>query len=48
MHQAEEGISRVSAVPWGEVMRMVADGEITDGETVAALLYAAIALGRVG
>lgn len=46
-HRAEEGISRVSAVPWGDVMRMVADGAITDGETVAALLYAAIALGRV-
>lgn len=45
--QAEEGISRVSRVPWPEAMRMVADGEITDGETVAALLYAALALGRV-
>lgn len=46
-HQAEEGISQLRAVPWPDVMRMVADGEITDGETVAALLYAAIALGRV-
>ncbi|MEL4320634.1 NUDIX hydrolase [Leifsonia sp. YIM 134122] len=46
-HQAEEGISQVRAVPWGDVIRMVADGEITDGETVAALLYAAIALGRM-
>jgi 8-oxo-dGDP phosphatase len=45
--QAEEGISRVAAVPWSETMQMVADGRITDGETVAALLYAAIALGRV-
>ncbi|MGR0319173.1 NUDIX domain-containing protein [Agromyces sp. ZXT2-3] len=46
--QAEEGIHEVRAVPWAEVMRMVRDGEITDGETVAALMYAALALGRVG
>lgn len=46
--QAEEGISAVRAVPWAETMGMVRDGGITDGETVAALLYAAIALGRVG
>lgn len=46
--QAEEGISRVQAVPWREAVRMVRDGEITDGETVAALFYAAAALGRIG
>jgi len=34
-------------VPWPQVLRLVADGTITDGETVAALMYAAIALGRV-
>ncbi|MGW9632333.1 NUDIX domain-containing protein [Agromyces sp. NPDC055520] len=44
----EEGISAVRAVLWPEVMRMVRAGEITDGETVAALMYAALALGRVG
>ncbi|MFF2271429.1 NUDIX domain-containing protein [Agromyces sp. NPDC058136] len=44
----EEGISAVRAVPWAEVMRMVRTGAIDDGETVAALMYAALALGRVG
>ncbi|UOQ88317.1 NUDIX hydrolase [Agromyces endophyticus] len=43
----EEGISAVRAVPWAETMRMVRSGEITDGETVAALAYAALALGRL-
>jgi len=43
----EEGISAVQAVPWAEVMRMVRVGEIDDGETVAALCYAALALGRL-
>jgi 8-oxo-dGTP pyrophosphatase MutT (NUDIX family) len=45
--QAEEGITGVRRVPWPEVLRLVADGTITDGETVAALMYAAIALRRV-
>lgn len=45
--QHEEGITDVRAVPWPEVLAMVSDGRITDGETVAALLYAAMALGRV-
>jgi 8-oxo-dGTP pyrophosphatase MutT (NUDIX family) len=45
--QAEEGISEARAVPWSEVMRMIGAGEITDGETVAALMYVAVALGRV-
>lgn len=45
---AEEGITGLRHVPWAEVLRLVADGTITDGETVAALMYAAIALGRVG
>lgn len=45
--QEEEGIRRVQAVPFPDVMRMVRDGEIGDGETVAALFYAAIELGRV-
>ena len=46
--QAEEGISVVQAVPFAETVRMVADGGITDGETIAALFYAAAALGRIG
>ena len=46
--QAEEGISAVQAVPFTEVVRMVAAGEITDGETIAAIFYAAAALGRIG
>ncbi|KQM82807.1 NUDIX hydrolase [Agromyces sp. Leaf222] len=45
--QHEEGISLVRAVPWTEVWRLVRDGGITDGETVAALAYAAVHLGRV-
>ncbi|NUU16145.1 NUDIX hydrolase [Cellulomonas humilata] len=45
--QAAEGITAVRRVPWTRVLELVADGTITDGETVAALMYAAIALGRV-
>lgn len=45
--QQVEGISDVRWVPWAEVMRMVKDGEITDGETVGALMFAALHLGRV-
>ncbi|MBM6400414.1 NUDIX domain-containing protein [Phycicoccus sonneratiae] len=45
--QEVEGISAVRAVPWTAVLAMVADGRIHDGETVAALMYAAVALGRV-
>jgi 8-oxo-dGTP pyrophosphatase MutT (NUDIX family) len=45
--QAEEGIRAVRRVPWPQVVGMVADGTIRDGETVAALMLAAIALGRV-
>lgn len=46
--QHEEGISGMRFVPWAEAMAMVADGTIADGESVAALFYAALALGRVG
>lgn len=45
--QEAEGITGTRTVPWPEVMGLVRDGTITDGETVAALMYAAIALGRV-
>jgi 8-oxo-dGTP pyrophosphatase MutT (NUDIX family) len=42
-----EGISGVSWVRWSDLMDMVAVGTITDGETLASLMYAAIALHRV-
>ena len=42
----EEGIDEVSWVPFGEALAMVANGRISDGETVAALAYAGIHLGR--
>lgn len=45
--QAEEGIRAVRTVPWPQVIGMVADGTIRDGETIAALMLAAVALGRV-
>jgi 8-oxo-dGTP pyrophosphatase MutT (NUDIX family) len=45
--QTAEGITGMRRVPWAEVLDLVADGTITDGESVAALFYAAIALGRV-
>ncbi|QOC24434.1 NUDIX hydrolase [Microbacterium hominis] len=44
--QHEEGIDAVRWVPFADALRMVRDGEITDGETVAALAYAGIHLGR--
>jgi 8-oxo-dGTP pyrophosphatase MutT (NUDIX family) len=43
----EEGISGTEHVPWGDLMAMVGRGEIEDNETLAALMYAAVALGRV-
>ena len=45
--QAEEGIVGLRHVPWAEALSLVKDGSIVDGESVAALMYAAIALGRV-
>lgn len=42
----EEGITEVLRVPFAEVLRMIAAGEIVDGETIAALALAGIALGR--
>lgn len=45
--QAEEGIVGTRTVPWAQALDLVRDGTITDGETVAALMYAALALGRV-
>jgi hypothetical protein len=45
--QAAEGISEVRTVPFEQVLDMVSAGEITDGETLAALMLAAIHLRRV-
>ena len=45
--QAEEGISAITAVPWRDVPGLDAAGGITDGESIAALMFAAVALGRV-
>jgi hypothetical protein len=45
--QAEEGITAVRAVPVADVLGLVRSGGITDGETVAALMFALLELGRV-
>lgn len=45
--RAEEGIRDVRRVPVREVIGLVRDGAITDGETIAALMLALVALGRV-
>ncbi|GAA1838235.1 NUDIX domain-containing protein [Agromyces salentinus] len=45
--QHEEGISEARAVAWPEVWRLVGAGGITDGETIAALGFAALHLSRV-
>lgn len=42
----EEGIDAVSWTPFAGVLAMIADGRITDGETIAAIAFAGIALGR--
>jgi 8-oxo-dGTP pyrophosphatase MutT (NUDIX family) len=44
--QREEGIDAVRWVPFAETLRLIADAEITDGETIAALAFAGIRLGR--
>ncbi len=44
---AEEGISGIELVPWAEVIGRIGRGEIQDAESIAALLHAAIAMGRV-
>jgi len=43
----EEGILGVELVPWPSLMEMVGRGEIVDGETLASLAYAAVALGKL-
>jgi 8-oxo-dGTP pyrophosphatase MutT (NUDIX family) len=42
-----EGITAVRRVPVAELVAMVGRGEITDNETLGALLLALVALGRV-
>lgn len=44
--QAEEGIQSVSWIPFEDVLGMIADGSITDGETIAAIAKTGILLGR--
>lgn len=43
----EEGITSVESVAWADLFELLRTGEIHDGETAAALMYAAVALGRV-
>jgi 8-oxo-dGTP pyrophosphatase MutT (NUDIX family) len=43
----EEGITEVLRLPWSQVWAMVRSGEIDDGETMAPLLRAALALGQL-
>ena len=43
----EEGIAGIEVIAWPELMAMVGRGEIVEGETLAALMYAAVALGRL-
>jgi 8-oxo-dGTP pyrophosphatase MutT (NUDIX family) len=45
--RAEEGITEVRRVPVAEVLDMVRTGVISDGETIAALMLALLALGRM-
>lgn len=45
---AAEGISEVLTVSWPELWTMIGRGEITDGESLAPLLRAAVALGKLG
>ncbi|RLV51141.1 NUDIX hydrolase [Nocardioides mangrovicus] len=45
--QAEEGITAVRRVPWTETMDLVSRGVIGDGESIASLMHAALALGRL-
>lgn len=44
--QTEEGIDAVRWIPFADALGLIADGGITDGETIAALAFAGIRLGR--
>ncbi|NLV53978.1 MAG: NUDIX hydrolase [Acidimicrobiales bacterium] len=43
----EEGISEVRRVPFSDALAMIAAGTITDSESITALTFAALALGRL-
>lgn len=43
----EDGITGVHRVPMSEVLARLGRGEITDGETIAALMFALVFLGRI-
>ncbi|WP_353950615.1 NUDIX hydrolase [Knoellia sp. S7-12] len=45
--QLEEGIESVEHHPWSDVLELLRRAELTDGESAAALMYAAVHLGRV-
>lgn len=45
--QAEEGIVGTHRLPWSRVLDLVRDATITDNESIAALMRAAIVLGRI-
>ena len=42
-----EGITEVRRVPWAELVAMIGRGEVSDNETLGALMLAVVALGRV-
>lgn len=44
--QRDEGIDEVRWMPFPDVLALIAAGRITDGETIAALAFAGIHLGR--
>ncbi|MFH8248826.1 NUDIX domain-containing protein [Microbacterium sp. B2969] len=44
--QAEEGIDAVQWMPFADVLGLISSGAISDGETIAALAFAGIRLGR--
>ncbi|MCT1476997.1 NUDIX domain-containing protein [Microbacterium sp. p3-SID336] len=44
--RAAEGIESVAWVPFADVLQLIDDGRITDGETIAALMLAGIRTGR--
>lgn len=44
--QAEDGITAVQTIPLDAVVRMIASGEISDGQTISSLALAAVALHR--
>ena len=39
--------TEVRRVPWAELVAMIGRGEVTDNETLGALMLAVVALGRV-